>query len=88
MTPSEYQTWIRIRLSIAAFAYEFDATSIMTDAEFDKMCLEVDTSVPTTRPDLDLWFKENFNPATGMWIRDHPEIKGIEALYNEHWRWK
>lgn len=82
----EYQTWLRIRLSIAAFAYEFDATSIISDAEFDKLCLEVDTSIATARPDLDKWFKRNFNSATGMWIRGHPELKKIEALYTKHWR--
>lgn len=86
MTPSEYQTWLRMRLSVAAFAYEFDATSIMSDSEFDQMCLKVDTSIPTARPDLDEWFKDNFEPATGMWIRDHPELTKIEAIYMKHWR--
>ena len=86
ITKSEYQTCIRIRLSIAAFAYEFDNVSIISDAEFDRLCLDVDVSIKTSRPDLDEWFSKSFVRSTGMWIGMHPEIEKIKSLYKMYWK--
>lgn len=85
-TPSEYQTFVRIRLAIAAYAYEHHNLSIMSDTEFDTMSREVDTSIATTRPDLDQFFKEEFEPDTGMWIHEHPELAKIASLYQSFFK--
>lgn len=71
----------RIKLSLAAFAYEMRNEIIMSDHDFDKLCLEVDPSIDTGHPVMDKFFREKFDPSTGMWIRDHPELTKLEALY-------
>lgn len=67
------ETRNRIRLSVAAYAYEFMAESLMTDGEFDKLAQSIDLSIDTRRPDLDTWFRKNFKAYTGQWIHRHPE---------------
>ena len=79
----EYQIWLRIRLSIAAYAYEKCNDSIITDSEYDSLSLKVDTSIKTGNKKLDKFFKDNFDPSTGQWIYTHPELERIEQLYNK-----
>jgi hypothetical protein len=67
---------------MAAYAYEFRDTSIISDAEYDKLSLEVDLSVDTRRPDLDKFWRENFSPSTGQWIHKHPELDRLSQLYD------
>lgn len=71
----------RIKLSIAAYSYEFLDVSIISDAEFDKMSLEVDISVDTGNKLMDNFFKNHFDPSTGQWIRKHPQLDLIDKLY-------
>jgi hypothetical protein len=52
----------------------------MSDSEFDELAKSIDLSVDTRRPDLDKWFRKNFDPFTGMWIHGHPERQRIEQL--------
>lgn len=77
------ETQRRIRLSVAAYAYEVKNTTTMSDAEFDEECRKVNLNACTSRPDLDWWFYNNFDPSTGVWIHKHPELDGIMNLY-EH----
>lgn len=70
----------RIRLSVAAYAYECMNTLVMTDSEFDKLAYSIDLSINTRRPDLDEWFRDNFHPSTGMWINTHPEKEKLHAI--------
>lgn len=81
-SPGEQQTKLRILLLMAAYAYEFepDKEPLCSDGEFDAACLMVDTSIATNRPHLDQWFKENFDPSTGAWIYNFPELEGIKAM--------
>lgn len=74
------ETRRRIRLSVAAYAYEYLSSPIMTDAEFDELARAIDLSIDTRRPDLDAWFRKNFQSHTGMWIRNHPEKNILESL--------
>lgn len=71
----------RIKLSVAAYAYEFRDEAIISDAEFDKMCLEVDPSINTSNNVMDNFFKTDFDPSTGQWIYRHPELHKIAKLY-------
>ena len=87
-TEVEYckETHRRIRLSVAAYAYEFESDPIMSDGDFDEMCSKVDLSVNTSRPDMDKWFRENFDKSTGQGIHTHPELNRIQQLYEKHYR--
>lgn len=74
------ETRNRIRLSVAAYAYELLGESIMSDAEFDELAKKIDVTIDTRRPDMDAWFRQNFQPHTGMWIHNHPEKNRLRYL--------
>lgn len=73
----------RILISVAAYAYEFESDSIISDADFDDISRMIDVSRLTGRPNLDKFFRENFSPCTGMWVHRHPDKAGLMGLYNE-----
>lgn len=77
----EKEIRLRIKLSVAAWAYEIASASIMTDHDFDKLCLEVDTSIDTGNAKLDKFFKEEFSPHTGQWVHKHPEKQKLKVIY-------
>lgn len=78
------ETRRRIKLSVWAWAYEFQNVSLVPDYLYDYESMLINLSVFTKRPDLDYFFITNFNPSTGLWIHKHPELDGIENLY---WRY-
>jgi hypothetical protein len=84
-TPQEIEVWRRIRLSIAAYAYEFCDNSIMSDAQFDEMCGLINPLIKTGNKVMDKFFKEKFNPSTGQWIHQHPELNKIKHLYETYY---
>lgn len=69
----DLETRKRIKISVAAYAYELLGTPVMSDEEFDALAYSIDLKIDTRRPDLDAWFRRNFEPHTGMWIYGHPE---------------
>ena len=75
----------RIKLSVAAFAYEVVGQSIMSDAEFDTLARAIRPHVATGKSNLDAFFLSQFSPDTGMWIHKHPELAKIESLYYRHY---
>ena len=75
------ETRRRIRLSLWAYAYEFENASIVDDATFDAECRLVDLDASTARPDMDDWWRKNFDPSSGMWIRSHPELGKLRHIY-------
>jgi hypothetical protein len=76
----------RIVLSVAAYSYEYEDESIMSDADFDKMSLEVRPKMKTGNDKMDRFFKNNFDPSTGQWIRKHPRIDRIKQIYNDYYK--
>ena len=76
----------RIKLSIAAYAYEFLGESIMTDHEYDQLSLKINPDVKTGNDLMDDFFKKHFDPSTGMWIRKHPEIQKLNYLYKKYYK--
>lgn len=76
----------RIKVALAAAAYEIYDDPIITDAEFDKLAREIDLTIETDRPDLDKWFKDNFSSSTGMWIYKHPELNRIKGILESVYR--
>lgn len=80
-TRREVEIHRRMRLSVAAYAYEFDRDHIMTDHEFDAESRLVDLSIDTGNVKMDAWFRENFDPSTGQWIHKHPEFLKVRGIY-------
>lgn len=78
-----FQRWLRIKLSLAAYAYEFENQSIMSDTEFDMLSLYVDVTIFTCNELLDVFFLTEFQPCTGMWIHKHPELDKLTKLYQK-----
>lgn len=74
------ETHNRIQLLMAAYAYEILNEPRMTDAEYDALANQIQVDLPTTRPDLDTWFKENFVPYTSVWIYTYPELDRLGRL--------
>lgn len=93
-TEVERQRRIRILLSLYAYAYEFKARSIVSDADYDRLALQVDTSIDTENERLDNFFKKEYNAYTGQWIHKHPEKDKLEAMYIQYdlgypkWLWR
>ena len=78
----------RIKLSVAAYAYEVHNNSIMSDADFDKLALEINLNTFTENNIMDKFFKDEFNPYTGQWIHKHPNKVGLEKIYIKYYRKK
>ena len=66
--------------------YEYYNESIMSDAEYDRLSLLVDTSVSTGNRKMDNFFKKRFNPDTGQWVRFHPDKGGLENIYHRYYK--
>lgn len=71
----------RIRLSVFAYAYEFEDDPLISDGEFDRLASLIDKTKSTGNEKLDAFFAKHFEPDTGMWIRVHPELDKLKALY-------
>jgi hypothetical protein len=75
----------RIRLTVAAYAYEFHDDPIMSDGEFDELAKKIRPEIKTgdTPKDKihDEFFAEEFSPDTGQWIHKHPFPGRVEWLY-------
>jgi len=70
----------RIRVSVAAYAYEIENDPIMSDAQFDDLAKRVRPNVATGNPLLDIFFATQFDASTGMWVRNHPNQKRLKEL--------
>lgn len=71
----------RIRLTLAAYAYEYESNPIMSDAEFDELSKAIRPEIATGHKQHDKFFREKFEPDTGMWIREHPFLRRVAATY-------
>lgn len=76
--PSERERRTRIRLCVAAYAYEVLGAPVMSDAAFDALALTSDPRVATGQ--FDDWWRRNFAPHTGQWIHTHPDLSGVARL--------
>lgn len=96
-SPVELERRNRIRLAIAAYAYELDSNSIMSDAKFDDLCRKIEPNVTTVEkrhsPEvirrykkLDKFWREEFSPDTGQWIHKHPELARVRQIYYYYYK--
>ena len=76
----------RIRLSVAAYAYEYKDDPILSDTEFDELAKKIDVSEKTGNRKLDNFFFFFFAPDTGMWIHKHPERSKLEYIYENYFK--
>jgi len=72
----------RMNVLLWAYAYEMRDDSLVDDFHFDRVCREIDLSIDTDRPDLDEWFRDNFDPCTGSWIYYYPHTAALELKYD------
>ena len=70
-----------IRLSLFAYAYEYEDDSLTSDAEYDILSYKINKNVETGNKLLDRFFKREFEPHTGQWIHKHPELSKLKAMY-------
>lgn len=78
-TRIERERRTRVRLCVAAYAYEVMDQPLITDAEYDRLAYSSDPTIQTGH--LDDWWRVNFQPHTGQWILSHPELTGVERAY-------
>ena len=74
----------RIKLSVAAYTYEYKNVSIMSDKEYDDLSYKINPEERTGNKKLDNFFKKHFEPATGMWVQKHPNKAGLENVYQRY----
>lgn len=75
------ETRNRIKIAVAAYAYEVMDDPIMSDAEFDRLARAIRPSVMTGNFPCDMFFATAFNPSTGSWVRSHPGYGKLHGLY-------
>jgi hypothetical protein len=80
------ETRLRIKVALYAYTYEFESVPLVSDGEFDDLCSKINLEVSTRRPDLDKWFRDNFEPHTGQWIHKHPELEKLKHIYEEYYK--
>lgn len=71
----------RIRLSVAAFAYEIANSPVMSDGEFDSLAGEINPSIETGHEVLDEFFRTDFVNFSGVWIHSHPELEKVKQVF-------
>lgn len=81
-TEIEIERRNRIILSIAAYSYEFESESFISDADYDELSRRIRPDMKTGNPKLDKFFQTEFGTDTGMWIHKHPELNKLKRLYD------
>lgn len=80
------ETRNRIRVSVAAYAYEIATDPTMSDADFDELCLKINPDESTGRAEEDLFFLLDFAPHTGSWVHRHPDKAGLKMIFEKFYR--
>lgn len=77
----------RIKVAVAAWAYENSHKPIMSDKDYDDLCERVHSqrNVATGNHRLDRFFQRSFDPDTGIWVHRHPNKAGLENIYARYY---
>jgi hypothetical protein len=70
----------RIQVAAAAYAYEVMNDPIMSDADYDALALKIRPEVKTGNDVLDNFFATKYDPNTGSWVHQHPDIEGLKVV--------
>lgn len=73
----------RIMVSLWAYAYEVMNESLVSDGKYDSTCRAINPRLRTGNEVMDRFFRDEFDPSTGVWIYKHPQI---EVIYNAYWK--
>ena len=76
----------RIKISIAAYAYEYLDVPIMCDSDFDALSQQINTKKKTGNETLDNFFEEHFVADSGMWVHKHPEKEKLKYIYERFYK--
>ena len=76
----------RIRISVAAYAYEYLDMPIMSDGDFDALSHQINTKKKTGNETLDKFFEEHFVADSGMWVYKHPEKEKLKYIYERFYK--
>ena len=73
----------RIKVAVAAWAYENNHRPIMSDAAYDELSALVhqERNIATGNHRLDRFFQRHFDKDTGLWVHKHPDTQGLENIY-------
>lgn len=84
---SELVRHSRIKIAVAAWAYEFGPHPIMSDKDYDALAelVHQERHIATGNHRLDRFFQREFNPDTGMWVHRHPNKAGLENIYARYY---
>ena len=85
VNPIEIERRNRIRVSVAAYAYENDLRPIMSDAAYDELSKLIRPKLATGNSRLDNFFRRHFSPHTGLWIHKHPEPAKLADVYQRYY---
>lgn len=85
VNPIEIERRNRIRVSIAAYAYENDLRPIMSDAAYDELSKLIRPKLATGNSRLDNFFRRHFSPHTGLWIHKHPDQQALANIYHRYY---
>lgn len=81
-----FERWLRIQVSLGAYAYEMHLHQIMSDQRWDALAKKIRPKMATGNRKLDRFFRQQFDPSTGLWIYKHPDLLGIRNIYTRVWR--
>lgn len=82
----ELEIMRRINVSVWAYAYEVEDDPLVSDKKFDNECDKINDETDTGNKEMDKFFKNEFDPFTGLWIYKHPNLKGIKNIYEKHFK--
>jgi len=68
-------------VTLWAYAYEFMGESLVSDAQYDEVSLKIRPQMSTGHEVLDEFFRTQFTPDSGMWIRWHPDLVAVDNAY-------
>lgn len=85
-SPVEVEIRNRILVCVYAYSYELEAVSLVSDAEFDRLAMEIDPFMKTGNEKMDTWFEKEFDFCTGSWIHAHPELGRIRHIYKTYFK--
>lgn len=74
------QTRLRIKVALAAYAYEVLSQPIMSDGEYDRLAKRIDPAKLTGNKVMDDFFRQHFKPHTGSWVHSHPNKLGLQNI--------
>lgn len=80
-TEEEVERRNRILVAVYAYAYEICNESLISDYAFDALALAIRPEMSTGHNQLDEFFRAEFSPETGVWVRKHPNLPGLRRIY-------